>query len=287
MADTLSPNQLVFKRNEVKYLLGPKERNALETAMEDRMTVDEHGQSMVTSIYFDTPTGLLCRRSLEGGPYKEKLRVRAYGPVMPDSSAFVEIKKKCRGIVYKRRVAVRAAGTLSALTDHRCDRLLSPDGHDAGPTDRQILSEIDFLLGRYRGIAPAFCITYLRKAFLASDGSDLRMTLDTDIRWYACTPDGGNSWGEGLASPQGSPLLGTDEGLLELKTAFAAPLWLTHLFDRLRVRPTSFSKVGRAFMADEAAHLAPAALHLATLPHMGADPDHDTHPDHLGSLRYA
>ena len=74
---------------------------------------DDHPKTVVNSLYFDTPENQLISRSLEKPLYKEKLRVRSYGIAQPDGSiapvsdqVFVELKKKYRGVVYKRRLAL-------------------------------------------------------------------------------------------------------------------------------------------------------------------------------------
>lgn len=46
----------------------------------------------------------LIRRSIEKPVYKEKLRIRGYGDINPDSPVFVELKKKYKKVVYKRRL---------------------------------------------------------------------------------------------------------------------------------------------------------------------------------------
>ena len=68
----------------------------------------------ITSLYFDTPGRALIERSLDKPLYKEKLRLRRYGEAAgedadEDGCVFVEIKKKYKGVVYKRRVGMSLA----------------------------------------------------------------------------------------------------------------------------------------------------------------------------------
>ncbi len=44
------------------------------------------------------------RHSIEKPAYKEKLRIRSYSQATPDSTVFVELKKKYEKVVYKRRL---------------------------------------------------------------------------------------------------------------------------------------------------------------------------------------
>ncbi len=98
----MSPN--VFCRREQKYLLSREQKQALITWMEPYLRLDEYGRTNVRSIYYDTDSWLLIRRSLEGGIYREKIRLRSYGKISEDQPVFVELKKKFDSIVYKRRV---------------------------------------------------------------------------------------------------------------------------------------------------------------------------------------
>lgn len=58
----------------------------------------------------------LIRASLEKPVYKEKLRLRTYGVPSDGSPCFIEIKKKYKGIVYKRRIPAAFADALKYLS---------------------------------------------------------------------------------------------------------------------------------------------------------------------------
>lgn len=111
----MSTAQLVFKRCETKYLLDAGQRAALEDVLAERMVPDEHGPSTVRNVYYDTPTALLARRSAEHPAYKEKIRTRCYGTPHPFDPVFVELKKKCDGVVYKRRCELAPADARELL----------------------------------------------------------------------------------------------------------------------------------------------------------------------------
>lgn len=59
-----------------------------------------------SAIYNDTVDYRLIRASLEKPAYKEKLRLRSYGVTEPGGEVFLELKKKYKGIVYKRRITL-------------------------------------------------------------------------------------------------------------------------------------------------------------------------------------
>ena len=70
------------------------------------MNLDQYGRTTIRNIYFDTDTYRLIRRSLEKPAYKEKLRIRSYQTASPDDLVFVELKKKYKSVVYKRRLTL-------------------------------------------------------------------------------------------------------------------------------------------------------------------------------------
>ena len=198
--------QMVFKRYEIKYRLTDAQRKRLERVMAAHMVPDKYGPSTVRNIYFDTPTRLLARRSAEHPLYKEKIRIRSYGPATEASPVFLELKKKCEGIVYKRRCTLPLGEALGLLCGTR-------------EPQTQIEREIAFAAGRYQGLAPAMMVAYDREAYYAADDHEFRMTFDRAVRcrWEDVR----------LASDTQGHLL-TPEGtsLLEVKCAAGMPLWL-------------------------------------------------------------
>ena len=97
------PFQSVFKRYELKYLLTTEQKERVLQAMEPYMKLDKYGRTTIRNLYFDTDNYLLIRRSIEKPVYKEKLRIRSYNKATCDSKVFVELKKKYKHVVYKRR----------------------------------------------------------------------------------------------------------------------------------------------------------------------------------------
>ena len=110
------------------------------------MHVDSYGKSTVSSIYFDTADMRLIRASIEHPIYKEKLRLRCYGTPSAESNAFIELKKKYKGVVYKRRIEMPYADAMEFLCG------------DAPCPDKQIAREIDYALRFYPELRPSFGI---------------------------------------------------------------------------------------------------------------------------------
>ena len=218
----------VFTRREQKYLLDKTQRQALIAAMETYMEPEKYHRSDIRNIYYDTPDRRLIRRSLEKPAYKEKLRLRSYGAAQGEDSVFLEMKKKYKGIVYKRRVGIsqEAAKAYMANVDARLE---------AG----QIGREIDYFKAFYQNLQPALYLSYDRLAWRSSDG-DLRVTLDWNICYRAESMDL-------TAQPGGTPLLPEEQSLLEIKAVGAMPLWLSGLLSSQKIRQVSFSKYGTAY----------------------------------------
>ena len=168
-----------FQRHEVKFLLNRKQRMALELAMQDHMQQDQYGESTICSLYYDTRDFRLIRRSMEKPVYKEKLRLRSYGPAQQDGMVFVELKKKYDGIVYKRRISMKEA---------QASRYLAGETHL--PEDSQSGREIDWFKKYYRELLPAVYLCYDRIAYFSREDADLRINQDQDDKsWQPEPPD--------------------------------------------------------------------------------------------------
>ena len=221
----------IFQRFEIKYMLDSRQRAIVEQAFRCRMLPDPHGESTICNIYYDTPDYRLVRDSLEKPVYKEKLRLRSYGRVMPEEKVFLELKKKYQGVVYKRRIEL-AEDQAVAYMDGRCEL----------PYDCQIGREIDYFRLFYRGLEPAVYLCYDRSPWFSAEDPNLRATFDKNIRWRQEDMD--------LSAPiGGETLLLPHQSLFEVKTAGAIPLWLVEALDRSGARKASFSKYGEAYQS--------------------------------------
>ena len=98
------PIQNCFERYEKKYFLAPVGQKALLQIIVPYIKMDFYGKYTICNLYYDTPDWRLIRASLAKPVYKEKLRVRSYGVPAPDGKVFAELKKKYKGVVYKRRI---------------------------------------------------------------------------------------------------------------------------------------------------------------------------------------
>lgn len=217
-----------FERYEKKYLLSAEEYAALWQRLEPLVEPDEYHRSSVCSLYYDTEDFALIRHSIDAPVYKEKLRLRSYGVPGPEDPVFVELKKKYRGIVYKRRATMPAETARLWLA-----------GEIPAPEDGQMIREIDWFLKRVRP-APRAYIACERTAWRAVDEPGLRITFDRDIRGRETELDL-------CAGSAGDPLTEEGQVLMELKIPRSAPLWLARMLSEESLFPESFSKYGRCY----------------------------------------
>lgn len=218
-----------FERTELKYLITRSEQERLLATIRPYIQADEFGHTTIRNIYFDTENHLLIRRSLEKPVYKEKLRVRSYERATADSPVFVELKKKYKSIVYKRRLILTEAEAMRWL------------GGEALRNGRgQVADEIDYVLQFYGELIPSVFLSYERDAYLAREDSHLRITFDTNILFRETDLSL-------RVPPYGTQLLDCDTVMMEIKTAGPMPLWLSHYLSEASIYKNSFSKYGSAY----------------------------------------
>lgn len=226
----MSKFKSVFKRYEKKYLVTALQKERLLQVMADYMTPDEYGQSTICNIYFDTPDYRIIRASMEKPVFKEKLRLRAYGVPQHDSNVFVELKKKYKGVVYKRRVHMSYTDAMEYLIHRTRPENVNP----------QVLSEIDYFLSVYPGIRPSVSLFYDRTAYYGKTDRELRITFDENIRFR-------NKKLDLSLGSDGYLLTENGENVMEIKCLGAMPLWLTKELDEMEIYPASYSKYANAF----------------------------------------
>ena len=230
----MGSNQMTFERYEKKYLLDEIQYKEFIKRTGGRIVPDEYGTTTICNIYFDTPDARLIRTSLEKPVYKEKLRLRSYGTPGTDGPVFLELKKKYKGIVYKRRESMVLSEAEGYLLRH-----------EAPGVETQVLREIDWFLKYYRDIRPAMYIAYDRIAAYDTQKPELRVTFDWNIRFRNQELDlKKGTWGQ--------QILEEGQQLMEIKITGAMPVWLCELLDQLCIYPVSFSKYGKAYRMQQA-----------------------------------
>ncbi len=218
-----------FKRREMKFLLNEEQYGLLREKISEYMTEDDFGKHTILNIYLDNRSNDLIRTSLGKPVYREKLRLRTYGQKAEDDSpAFLEIKKKFRGITYKRRFELN----YKELHDYITDGVL--------PSKRgQEFEEIDYMIRRMK-LKPKIVICYDREAYYGNDDKEFRLTFDGNIRFRRGDLDlRHGTEGEYLKS---QPFM-----VMEVKSAGSIPLWLVRILSEQKIYCGSFSKYGTIF----------------------------------------
>ena len=258
--------QTVFKRYELKYMITREQKARILRAMEPYMIQDRFGRSTIRNIYFDTDDYILARHSIAKPDFKEKLRIRSYAAASPDSTVFVELKRKFDYVVYKRRVALPEnfamkwtqgfAGRLSGISRGNSPNASGTAGSNDGSNGisckelaalpPQMTSEINYFLNYYRTLRPAVFLSYDRQAYRMRDlpaaqtDRVFRVTFDENILF--------RDYDMSLESDvYGTPLLDDGKVLMEIKCSGGIPLWMTQVLSEEHIYKTSFSKYGTAY----------------------------------------
>lgn len=226
----MNGNQEVFRRIEKKYIVDEPTYEKLIKKLDGHFVKDRYYKSTICNIYYDTPSHQLVRNSIEKPVYKEKLRVRSYGVPNDEDMVFVELKKKYKGVVYKRRIEMTLAQTRDFFA-----------GKDVPHDNPQIENELKYFLRFYEGIAPAMYLSYDRLAYCGAEDPSLRLTFDTHILYR----EEQKELDKGI---WGKELLPAGVRVMEIKIPNAMPLWLSAILDELEIYPASFPKYGTAYL---------------------------------------
>lgn len=223
--------KMTFQRLEKKYYLTPRQYSTLMVELCDYVKEDQFGSSTICNIYYDTEQFDLISQSIQKPAYKEKLRLRSYGIPKAEDKVYLEIKKKCKGVVNKRRIAM----TLQEAENYLV--------HGKRPLyQNQILNEIDYFIQFYKP-EPKVFLAYDRIPYVGIEDAQVRITFDFNIRRrHDHLSLGWGDTGECIQADNGI--------IMELKVSDAYPLWLTYLLSKYELYPVSFSKYGTIFLKD-------------------------------------
>jgi hypothetical protein len=217
-----------FQRYEQKYLLDAFQYAQFMSVLNEFVRADTYGLSTIYSVYYDNDAFGIARNSPRKSVYKEKLRLRSYGIPQPGDTVYLELKKKLKGVTYKERIPLLFTGMEQCLNFKA----------DSYPRN-YIFNELDWVLHYYKPF-PQFMVCYDRRSFREREDKTLRITFDTNIRWRASGLDFS-------LGPYGSPMIGENEYLMELKVANSIPPYLAAHLSRLKIFPVSFSKYRTAY----------------------------------------
>lgn len=185
----------------------------------------------------------------------------AAGLQVPGAAAalpvFFGIKKKFKGIVYKRRLALTLPAALAFVSglpyEQACARWPLSDAALAAaalsPVTRQIARELEVAMDRWLPLVPSMGIACDRVAWAyrpevrEARGCDelfdaeLRITFDDCLAYFDC---------HRFRSPW-RPIIESSESVMEIKSAGSYPPWLVDVLSAERIYPASFTKYGNAY----------------------------------------
>ncbi|GBF78041.1 VTC domain-containing protein [Paenibacillus sp. 598K] len=226
----------VFNRYENKYLMDTEAFHRLYNRLLEHMEADEHNRNQqfytISNLYYDTDHNSLIRTSLAKPKYREKLRIRGYGVPKPDATVYLELKKKVRGLVNKRRTALNLQEAYTFAGSGIAPPL-------APYMNGQVVREIEYLLSRY-ALQPKVYLAYDRIAMFSKASRDLRITFDTNIRSRRTEL-------QLESGDHGEQLMPPGQWLMEVKAEKTVPIWLARLLSEEGQFRTSFSKYGNEY----------------------------------------
>lgn len=185
----------------------------------------------------------------------------AAGLQVPGAAAalpvFFGIKKKFKGIAYKRRLALTLPAALAFVSglpyEQACARWPLSDAALAAaalsPVTRQIARELEVAMDRWLPLVPSMGIAcdrvawaYRPEMFQEREGdelfdSELRITFDDCLEYLDC---------HRFRSPW-RPIIESSESVMEIKSAGPYPPWLVEVLSAERIYPASFTKYGNAY----------------------------------------
>lgn len=197
-------------------------------------------------------------RETDGLPLSDgevEMRV-ASGLQVPGAAAalpvFFGIKKKFKGIVYKRRLALTLPAALAFVSglpyEQACARWPLSDAA-LSPATRQIARELEAAMDRWLPLVPSMGIACHRVAWAYRPemleereddelfDSELRITFD-DCLEYLDRHRFRSPW---------RPIIESSESVMEIKSAGPYPPWLVEVLSAERIYPASFTKYGNAY----------------------------------------
>lgn len=230
----------VFSRVEHKYIIDSAVYKNIRNQLKDYMYEDgfstDGGFYTICNIYYDTATDELIRKSLEKPVYKEKLRLRSYGRADDDTKVFLEIKKKFKGVVNKRRTVLKLREAYDFTETYK-----QPEYRNY--MNKQVLNELEYFMNHYKPVPKVF-LAYDRAALFCKDDPELRITFDTNIRTRR----------DNLrldSDDKGELLIDKGKWLMEIKVINAYPLWLVDILNSNGLFKTSFSKYGTEYLKNK------------------------------------
>ena len=175
---------------EYKYLIPFSVYSKIKYEMLPYLVQDKNTQNKknndytVRSLYFDSPQLKYYFEKIEGIKIRKKIRIRVYDDYAQEKEAFLEIKRKNEGYVYKERAQLCYTNIDEFLITGKAeDFIICPqsDGKAIG------YAKTFFYYLIQENLHPTILVTYEREPYYCKFDSDLRITFDKNLRYLSFT----------------------------------------------------------------------------------------------------
>ena len=161
----------IFRRIEKKYIITQEQYERIKELLLLYTVEDKYGKSKICNLYFDSDDYCLIRNSITKPVYKDKVRLRSYNTPTGSSNVYLEIKKKYKKVVGKRRIEMKLNDFYRYLEDKDSIKI----------ENEQIKREIDYYFEFYK-LKSKMYISYDREAYYETSNKDFRVTFDSNIK---------------------------------------------------------------------------------------------------------
>lgn len=226
---------LLFRRQEIKYLVDRTTRTALSKDLQAFMQPDkfgaEDGGYYVSSMYFDSEDYLAYHEKMSGAAVRHKLRIRAYGQD-PSTTPHVRLEVKSRNQSFIHKITVDVTQEVYRQIESAFQRRILP------PTsvlhDDSVSKEF-FRLQRQYNMIPRVIIQYRRQAFERHEMSRVRANFDDELLATRRLD---------LLKPLSAArrLLKYGHAIFELKVDGVMPYWMNMLIAKYNLQNRAISK---------------------------------------------
>jgi len=187
----------------------------------------------VRSIYYDNRRFQCYYEKFDGFRLKKKLRIRGYNIEHPDTTVFLEIKRREEDFISKSRAPVRWSRIREVFPGYGAGS--SPLPFQPGTREAEAAGR--FLYNYYRRrMLPVVLVAYEREAFQGRFDPMLRLTFDKNIR-SRLYPEL-----RSLYSDRDTKFLIPGYFIFEVKFYLHLPRWIRDVVRRLDLQRLAFSK---------------------------------------------
>lgn len=238
-------------RLEYKFLLRQDLIDPVRNAMQPYLKVDPFAERMekkeytVRSIYFDTSGLRFYHEKIDGLKVRKKIRIRGYNTLDGNDLVFLEIKRKNENYISKNRAGIyfNNLADLFNMGDVNTFILHKPNPTTATDDARRFLYHV------YKNnLRPTVLVVYDREAYYSKFNSELRITLDKNLRFLAFPAISDLYEDEKLQLAQKGP------AILEVKFRNGYPQWLTDILNHFHLSRQALSKYTKCLDAQYSLH---------------------------------